>query len=232
MAEESFSIVIISDRIVFNQEELQEFENFSAEDTKLLFSTLFFNLLENLSLFNSQQEFLIYLDESDKDFFSNGSDYIKANNYKIFYYQKKPDAVFLFDKIKNSKNKIIFFADVMGISPSSIKDTFNLLNSDENVIVAGIALDTSLCFIGLNHQTENMQNALQNSQRDYSKLLSLLKTEEHFIHTLNGFLRVKDISSFKDLYNDLSQKKSIEYCSQEMHEKFTHLFVEYKDLLK
>lgn len=230
MAENLISIIILSDRVIFNKNKLKVFENFSVDDTKLLFETLLLNLLENFNAADSSYEIMAYLDEEDKDYLSTEAE--KFNNHKIYFYQNNPNASFLFDKIRNYNHTIIMFADIMGISNPSIKEILNLLNSDENIIVIGISQESSLCFIGFNHQTENLQNAIQNSERDYSKFLSLLKTEEHFIHTLNGFIRVDSKSSFKELYNDLSQKKSIEYCSQEMHEKFTHLFVEYKDLLQ
>lgn len=230
MAENLISIVIISDRVIFNENKLEVFENFSVDDTKLLFGTLLLNLLENFNTTDSSYELLAYLNEEDKDYLSAEAE--EFNNTEIYFYQNNSDASFLFDKIKNHKHTIILFADIMGISNSAIKEILNLLNSDENIIVIGISQESSLCFIGFNHQTKNLQNAIQNSDRDYSKFLSLLKTEEHFIHTLNGFIRVNSKLSFKELYNDHSQKKSIEYCSQEMHEKFTHLFVEYKDLLQ
>lgn len=229
MAENLISIVILSDRVIFNENKLEVFENFSVDDTKLLFGTLFLNLLENFNTTDSSYEMLVYLDEEDKDYLLTEAE--KFNN-KIYFYQNNPNASFLFDKIKDHKHTIILFADIMGISNSLIKEVLSLLNSDESIIVIGISQESSLCLIGFNHQTENLQNAIQNSGRDYSKFLSLLKTEEHFIHTLNGYIRVNSKSSFRELYNDLSQKKSIEYCSQEMHEKFTHLFVEYKDLLQ
>ena len=230
MAENLISIVIISDRVIFNENKLEVFENFSVDDTKLLFGTLLLNLLENFNATDSSYEIMAHLDEEDKDYLSTEAE--KFNNHKIYFYQNSPNASLLFDKIKDSKHTIILFADIMGLSNTTIKEILNLLNSDENIIVIGISQESSLCFIGFNHQTENLQNAIQNSERDYSKFLSLLKTEEHFIHTLNGFIRVNSKSSFRELYIDLSQKKSIEYCSQEMHEKFTHLFVEYKDLLQ
>jgi hypothetical protein len=232
MADNLISIVILSDKIIFNDSKLKVFENFSVDDTKLLFGTLLFNLLENFSATDYSYELMTYLDEEDKNYLSGEAEKFNFINHKTYYYQNNPNASFLFDKIKGHKHTIILFADIMGISNSSIKEILNLLNSDENIIVIGISQESSLCFIGFNHQTENLQNAIQNSDRDYSKFLSLLKTEEHFIHTLNGFIRVNDISSFRGLYNNLSRKKSIEYCSQEMHEKFTHLFVEYKDLLQ
>lgn len=232
MSDNLISIVVLSDRVIFNENKLKVFENFSVDDTKLLYETLFFNLIQNLYASDPSKDLLAYLDEVDKEFLSTEAEKINFNNYKIYFYQNNPNATFIFDKIKNHKHTILLFADIMGISNSTIKEILSLLNSDENIIVIGISQDSSLCFIGFNHQTKNLQNAIQNSERDYSKFLSLLKTEEHFIHTLNGFIRVNSQSSFKALYHDLSQKKSIEYCPQEMHEKFTHLFVEYKDLLQ
>ena len=64
------------------------------------------------------------------------------------------------------------------------------------------------------------------------KFLSYNKSCEYFVNTLTDVIAVSNINDFKKLYIDLSQKKSNEYCSQQMHERFTHLFVEYKDLLK
>ncbi|MCL6493563.1 MAG: hypothetical protein K6T54_02160 [Ignavibacterium sp.] len=232
MTENLISLVILSDRVIFNDKKIKLFENFSVDDTKLLFGTLLFNLLENFSTTDPSYELSTYLDEDDKDYLSVEAEKFQFNTHKIYYYKNSPNASLLFDKIKNHKHTIILFADIMGVSNSSIKEILNLLNSDENIIVIGTSQESSLCFIGFNHQTENLQNAIQNSGRDYSKFLSLLKTEEHFIHTFNGFIRVNNISSFRELYSNLSQKKSIEYCSQVMHEKFTHLFVEYKDLLQ
>ncbi|WP_337865058.1 hypothetical protein [Ignavibacterium sp.] len=232
MADNIIPIVVISDRVIFNEEKLSQFENFTVEDTKLLFASLLFNLIENFNSDNVSFELLVYLSKEDKQQFSDEAEKLNFQNLKTFFYEKFPDATFLSEKLKNKKQAIILYADVMGVSANSIKEILNLLNSDDNTVVIGISKESSVCFVGSNHINENLNNAINNSQRDYAKLLSLLKAEEYFIHTLNGFLRACNKNSFKDLYDDLSQKKSIEYCSQEMHEKFTHLFVEYKDLLQ
>lgn len=232
MADNLIPIVVISDRVIFNEEKLSQFENFTIEDTKLLFSSLLFNIIENFNSDNVSFELIAYLTKEDEQQFSDEAEKLNFKNLNTFFYEKFPDVVLLLDKLKNKKQAIIIYADVMGVSANSIKEVLNLLNSDDNTVVIGISKDSTVCFVGSNHINENLNNAINNSQRDYAKLLSLLKAEEHFIHTLNGFLRVHNKTTFKELYNDLSQKKSIEYCSQEMHEKFTHLFVEYKDLLQ
>ena len=64
------------------------------------------------------------------------------------------------------------------------------------------------------------------------KFLSYNKSCDYFVNTLSDVISVIDVNDFKKLYTELSLKKSNEYCSQQMHERFTHLFVEYKDLLK
>lgn len=226
------SLVTISDKIVFNENYINTFENFSVEDTKLLFGTLLLNLIENLRLNQSEADIFIYAESNDNNFIQTEIASLHIDKLNLLFFDKKPDLVSLFPQLKTYKNIIFVYADVMGFSYVSVKEILRLLSTDENTVVIGTSKDSSVCFIGVNNQTENLLTHIQDAGRDYSKLLSLLKTEEHFIHTLNGFVRVCDIQSFKDLYADLSQKKSIEYCTQEMHEKFTHLFVEYKDLLK
>lgn len=232
MAEHTISLVVISDKIIFNENYFSSFENFTIEDTKLLFGTLFLNLIENLSNRQPESDLIIYAEKNDIDSIQTTLGELQTKKYELFFYNSAPELTFLFNKTISYRNIIIVYADVMGVSNSLIDEILNLLNTDENTIVIGTSKNSSVCLVGFNHQTESLLKAIQFSERDYSKLLALLKTEEHFIHTLNGLVRVHDVHSFKELYDDLSQKKSIEYCSQEMHEKFTHLFVEYKDLLK
>jgi hypothetical protein len=67
---------------------------------------------------------------------------------------------------------------------------------------------------------------------DYENFLSGIETEKFFIHIINGHFRVNNFSNFKLLYKKLSTKESLEYCNQEIHEKFTNLFIEYRDYIK
>lgn len=232
MAEQSLSITLISDRVIFNESEFIPFESLSVEDTRLLFTTLLENNLKNFLTSNLGFDLFLLLDEFDKEGFLNETDYGNYDKMKVLFYKKIGKYEFLFEKLKNYKYNIIVFADVMGISENSVKDINNLLMAMDNNLVIGNSRKNEICLFGFNHLTSNLSEAVLKSERNYTSFLSLIKTEEYFIHSVNDFIRVNDISSFKELYDDLSQKKSIEYCSQEMHEKFTHLFVEYKDLLK
>lgn len=226
------SLVTISDKTIFNENFINTFETFSVEDTKLLFGTLLLNLIDNLRHNQSEADIFIYAESNDNNLIQSEIASLHIDELNLLFFNREPDLMSLFPQLKSYKYLIFIYADVMGFSSLSVKEILRLLNTDENTVVIGTSKDSSVCFIGINNQTENLLKHIQDAGRNYSKLLSLLKTEEHFIHTLNDFVRVCDIKSFKALYADLSQKKSIEYCSQEMHEKFTHLFVEYKDLLK
>ena len=66
----------------------------------------------------------------------------------------------------------------------------------------------------------------------YDNLLHKVNRYDNFLYVLNHSLTVKTVEDFKTLYSELSKKESLAYCSQQMHERFTHLFIEYKDLLR
>ncbi len=66
---------------------------------------------------------------------------------------------------------------------------------------------------------------------DYDTFLLEAGKSDLFLNTLNGFQLIENFSDFKNLYIELSKKESLSYCSQQMHERFTNLFIEYKDLL-
>jgi len=66
---------------------------------------------------------------------------------------------------------------------------------------------------------------------EYDKFLLEAGKSDLFLNTLNGFQLIENFSEFKYLYIELSKKESLSYCSQQMHERFTNLFIEYKDLL-
>ena len=58
-----------------------------------------------------------------------------------------------------------------------------------------------------------------------------MSMKDYLLHVLSEFFIVNNFEDFKALYNILSKKESLEFCSQEMHEKFTHLFIEWCLLL-
>lgn len=232
MAEQNLSLTVISDRVIFNENNLLPFESLSLTDTRLLFITLLENNLKNFLMSKPDFDLYLLLNEYDKDAYQTETSYNNNASINILFYRNLEKYDLLFEKLRSYKYNIIAFADVMGLSENRIREISNLLMAMDNNLVIGNSRKNEICLIGFNYLSDNLSEAILKSGRDYTSLLSLIETEEYFIHSINDFIRVNDIDSFKELYEDLSKKKSIEYCSQEMHEKFTHLFVEYKDLLK
>ena len=76
---------------------------------------------------------------------------------------------------------------------------------------------------------------IENLSVEFSKIpnFELTQTDTDANRIFNLIIsKFSDIQDFKTLYKELSKKESLIYCSQNMHEKFTHLFIEYKELLK
>jgi hypothetical protein len=120
----------------------------------------------------------------------------------------------------------------MGINSNDTDRLFNLLTIDDEALVVSKTENNIISLLGFNNYTEVIFNNLIKSEFNYERFLYHLNPISHFIQIVNETLMIHDLDDFKKLYQYLSQKKSIEYCSQEMHERFTNLFIEYKDLLK
>jgi hypothetical protein len=218
----------------FNAEELlKNFHNFKKEDVLFLSSTLYLNILGNLN--NKEDKIDIYCiwDENEKD---NLPDELKNSNLKIIFKDLSNKKI-IFEKLSSKefllyKNNLIVFSDVIDIRPSDYEQYFNLLNIEKESLVIAKDKGNNIAVLGFNNYSEEIISSLVLSDFNYNNFLSRIESCEHFMHVANDVLRVRSINNFKQLYLELSQKKSKEYCSQQMHERFTHLFVEYKDLLK
>jgi|WetSurMetagenome_2_1015567.scaffolds.fasta_scaffold147535_2 hypothetical protein len=216
-----------------NPEILNAFENFTLEDSKFLKSSLYLNLVENFLTEENKTDYYFVLDECDRDFITDDFKIEKLNFH--FADLKNQNLLFenlFFKEFNTHKNNIILSSDLIGINRIELDKYFNLLNIDDESLLIGKSKEGVIGVFGFNSYSVDIFNCLVKSDFNYNAFLSCIKTFNHFIHTLNDILLIKNIEHFKQLYIELSQKKSMEYCSQQMHEKFTHLFIEYKELLK
>ena len=218
----------------FNDEELHKNLNkLKKEDVLFLTSTLYLNILGNLNGKEDKIDIHCIWDENEKD---NLPDELKNNNCKIIFKDLSNKKI-IFEKFSTKefllyKNNLIVFSDVIDIRPSDYEQYFNLLNIEKESLVIAKDKENNIAVLGFNNYSEEIIGSLVLSDFNYNNFLSRIKSCEHFMHIVYDVLLVRSINNFKQLYLELSQKKSIEYCSQQMHERFTHLFVEYKDLLK
>lgn len=208
-------------------------DGFSKDDISFLFETLYLNILENLIGKQAKIEIYCIWDENRKD---NLPDEFKNSNYNIVFSDVSKKKLILerlsSKEFLSHKNNLIIFSDAIDIRPSDYEQYFNLLNIEDESLVIAKNKENSIAVFGFNNYSEEIINNLILSNFNYNDFLGRVKSCEHFMHIVNDVLLVRNLYNFKQLYQELSQKKSIEYCSQPMHERFTHLFVEYKDLLK
>ena len=224
---------IIPSASFLNPEILNAFESFTIEDSIFLKSALYLNLVENFLTAENKTDYYFVLDECDRDFITDDFKMDKLN----FHFADLKNQNFFFENIffkefSGHKNNIILSSDLIGINRVELDKYFNLLNIDDESLLIGKSKKGVIGVFGFNSYSIDIFNCLVKSDFDYNTFLSCTKTLNHFIHTLNDILLIKNIEHFKQLYIELSQKKSMEYCSQQIHEKFTHLFIEYKELLK
>ncbi|MFZ1517866.1 MAG: hypothetical protein WAU11_03780 [Ignavibacteriaceae bacterium] len=209
------------------------FKQFTDEDFSFLKLTLYLNLLENANQRKDKVDIIKVLDNSDKDFFSNEFD---DESTKTIFYEIKDLKILLKELLNKDfishKNNLLIFSDAIDIRPVDIDKYFNLLSMDDKSIVIATSNDRKIKVFGFNSYSDDLIKYISDSDFFMDKFLSYNKSCEYFVNTVNEVLAVNNVDDFKKLYTELSLKSSWDYCSQQMHERFTHLFVEYKDLLK
>ena len=218
----------------FNSKELyNNLKGFSIDEVKLLLTTLYLNVLENLTGKEEKLDVYCIWEENEK---GNINDELKNKNYNFIFADITNKKVIL-NKLSSKeflsyKSNLIVFSDVIDIKSSDYDHYYNLLNIEEPSLLVAKDKENNIAAFGFNTYSEEIITSLLLSGFNYDDFLVHLNSCKYFIHTVNNILLVRNIDNFKKLYHNLSQKKSIEYCSQHMHEKFTDLFVEHKDLLK
>lgn len=229
----SKAIYIIPSELFYADKSDNKLEGFKKEDILFLAETLYLNILENLEGKKDKLDVYCIWDENKNE---EISEELKNNSCnKMFTDLSKPKV--LFDKLSakefsSYKSNLIVFSDVIDVKPENYDQYFNLLNAENEPVVIAKNKEGSIAIFGFNKYSEDVFNGLVAGRFNYNSFLGEIKSCEYFMHIVNDVLLVRNNDNFKQLYFELSQKSSTVYCSQQMHERFTHLFVEYKDLLK
>lgn len=205
-------------------------KGFSDDEIVYLRKALTINIIENLisSTEAKKLELDIFLPLQKENYAEELKEYF-SNKLKINSFTDKEKFL---ENLKQFSKYVLIYSDVMGISPKDIKNTENLISSDDNLLVISKSENNDICYIAFNKFDNNLIELMLELEMNFDNLLSNIKTEKFFIHTFSGHFRVNGFFNFKLLYHRLSQKESLNYCSQDIHEKFTNLFIEYRDYIK
>jgi len=227
------SIYLFPLNVSLNSEYAPLFEGMDSVHSAMLYSALIENSREIFDSLSSKTNAVYIFDNKDREFIPEqfkieGTDLFfgnTENKTKIFQGLSEK----YFNKFHNN---LIVFANSICVSVNDIQQALNLLSIEDEAVVIGKTGSGDVAFLGFNTYNSELFGEIDWKNFNYDSFLLYASKHEHFLHVINSFLVIRTIEDFKTLYKELSKKESLVYCSQNMHEKFTHLFIEYKDLLK
>lgn len=225
-------IILISAEPAFNKELMIPLGILNSEDTSTLKRTLINNFSDNFAKITSAPEIILFLNQNDQDKLPQDFNFSEVRFFNPgTYYKEISD--FIQKKIHKGYSQFIFlFAHSIGFSPKEYNRIINMLNYDDNVIVLGRSPDDKISMIAFNYFDERLFQKITELNPLTETFLKRVNTLDYYVFMLEGYTFINDTEDFKLLYKMLSKKESIEYCSHEIHEQFTHLFIEYKESLK
>lgn len=225
------AIYIIAPHPVFNPAAVKGFADFDKADSVILYSTLLENILEVVSSLKLVTDNYLLMNYEDETLFRPSEPNTLTINFLPDDYEENLLKFLSGFSEKYVKNYLIL-ADSIGISSEIITHCSNLLNREDDALIIGKTFSGFISCLAFNKSNINYFEHLFKSEYDYMKFLSRLDSCSAFINIIEKLQRITSIDDFIKLYVELSKKDSLNYCSQEMHERFTHLFIEHKELLQ
>lgn len=233
MIKSNSSIYIFPLHPVFDKEKVPLFENFDNSNSALLYSSLYENYKDILKSFIGNTNIVFVIDEKEKEYLPA---FFTDENIEVFTGNTlKKSGMFnnLNEKyFSKFHNNLIIFADSIGICKEHIEKYLGLLSIENETFITGRTEKGNIPFIGFNNYNNDLFSSIDWDNFHYENFLQYSVQHDHFLHVITDHQVIKNIEDFRELYKELSKKDSMAYCSHEMHEKFTSLFIEYKDLLK
>ena len=233
MDKKANAVYILADHPFLNTKLAPVFGKLNINDSIFFYSQLFTNNLRNLSGLQNQTNIICCLDRMDQDFIPKS---FIPEEVSLYFINTKNISE-QFDNL-NTKffqhhlNNVLIHLNTFGVSLNKFTKMFDLLSIEDESIVIGKTKEEKVGFIGSNKLNEEIYKEFFLSKLNYEKYLADVSNKDNFVNVLSGFLALNDMEDFKSLYGEQSKKESLEYCSEEMHERFTHLFIEYRELLK
>lgn len=225
-------IILLSHKVLFNTEFISMVDGLTISDTSELYSLLLLNISDNLSGIKTESELTIFFNQKDQ---SKIPDQYLLSAHKFFdpLMGLSQLTSFIQKKIHSGNTQfILIYADTIGFSNREYDKIINYLNYEDNCLVLGSSENDKLSLIGFNYFDERLFDKQYELNPQFTDFLKRANTLDYYLFIHNGYPAVSDLEDFRKLYRILSTKESIEFCSHELHERFTHLFIEYKELLK
>ena len=226
-------VYLVSPRPAFDEKSVMPVDPLDSSDTAFLLGSLILNSNEILSALPKNVQLIYCFDEKD-----GGSLPSALTESRASIVLRNSDDVYksvrsLAEKhIDDFGAQLFVFSNSIGFSVSDIKKALSLLTLEDETIVLGKSNNHMTSFIGFNSYNPMLIRQIDWANPEYDHVLKSIGQYDEFLYVLGNYIALNGVNDFKQLYKELSKKESLVYCSQEMHERFTHLFIEYKELLK
>lgn len=217
---------------VFKKEDYPIFESFSEDFSQQLFSALYLNFFE---IFAGDVKFNVkyILPACDAEAIPAELNEAGHNFFFVDQFDFENIITKLHEKLFNGfQSNIVLFSNTIGITARHIENAFNLLYNEDNYLVVGKSTSGAINYFGFNSYQPGLEKLYNNnSHPNFDDLLKNICSVNANVHLFNGSQLIRNLEDFKILYKVLSSKESFAFCSQKIHELFTNIFIEYKELL-
>jgi len=230
----STNVFFVLPEPIFSKSGCQSYPHFSGEDASFLYVTLLKNLYEIFSSIYAKEDLFISLHEKDADAVSAeiSFPFLKANTMYFDETTFTENFASLFDKRNpEAKNYIFIRPDFIGLTGKDILQINDLLSLEDDVLVLLKSQHKKIVFFATNKFQNDIPNLIRKKNFVCESALKKLCLLDYQLYKLKNVFSLAHVNDFKELYKLLSRKENYSCCSKKMHDRFTHLFIEYKELL-
>ncbi len=230
----STNIFLVQPDPIFNTDYCHVYPNFTKADSSYLCVTLLQNLYEIFSSVFPKEDLFLCLNEKDKEILSGDTStpFLSDN---LFYFGEETfsdDFISIFEK-RNSgaKNFIFVRPDFVGLTVTDIMQLLDLLLLEDDVLIFKKSLHKKIVLFATNKFQNEIPKLIHKKNFVCDSVLKKICTLDYQLYKLKNVFSLEQANDFKELYQMLSRKENYSCCSKKMHDRFTHLFIEYKELL-
>lgn len=224
---------LINTNPIFNEHKLNIFPSFTKKYSARFYTALMLNLIETIFKFNQHSKLVLCLNKLDEDYIP--TDVSFQNIYKEFHFfntnNNEIEIHNLFEKNSEEYHNHIFLkSNFVGLLPENLSVFSNLFSIEDDVTIVGRSSNNKICFVGFNSLISSAAN-LFNFNSQYESYLKKTNKLNGQLYSFSNFRSLENQNDFKLLYKFLSAKDNFNLCSKYIYDKFTNIFIEYKELL-
>jgi len=219
---------------VFNQFEVDEFAGFDKPRTSFLYRNLLLNQLEVVHGWEGKKKITVMLHQFDVG--AEGLEELQRfEDAEVIFYEAGNEGPILDElgeeSLQNQELVVVVNPAVMGLTKADYLDLVNFADQEDEIVFVTRSSNGWVSSVSFNYHEAGQQSVISSIGDSWNKVLrDVAQLEARPLITTSGLV-VKSRKDFRSLYDFLSSKESIPACSFEMHDRFTELFVEYKELL-